>query len=270
MKTDRLLTDTYRPPTASLLDRAANTDAVIDFDGAHATFQEMLREVDSGTLELPDDPEHVQRVREAWGRYECILEAERAMGILESPDPKAAIEGYDLLPRYRKFLKNDRHFIEACPSPALGSPHLLMVGSGPLPVTSYLFERDFGYKVTNVDSSREALETGATILGKLGADQVSVHATGSEVEIDPTVTGVIVAALAGSNRIEKLDIIKNIAGQLQPGARISVRYGKGVRQLFYPGCELDEVEREALGLRWVGGIEPPRDYMNAIGAYEKC
>lgn len=254
----------------SLIDIAATVDVGQNFEHAHETFQRMLREVDEGTLLLPDDDEQVQRIRTAWSQYECVLEAERAIGIMESHNPSDRLETYELLPRYREFLKNDWHFMETCKHPEHGAPHLLMIGSGPLPITSYLFERDFGYAVTNVDVSQEALKTGEAILSKLDSKQKSVYAPGGKVKVAPDVTGVIIAALAGSDRNEKMEIIANVASQLQQGGRISVRYGKGVRQLFYPHCELTPEEREELGLRWVGGVEPPRNYMNSIGVYEKC
>ena len=192
------------------------------------------------------------------------------MNVLGALDPKNEIEQYDLLPRYEKFLATDRFFLEQCGAPELSSPHLLMVGSGPLPISSYVFVSRFGYKVTNVDTSSEALETGKEILEHAGIFQAHQHASGAEVQVGANVTSVIVAALAGTNKEEKLAIIKNIAGQLQPGGRISVRYGTGIRKLFYPDCVLSDAECEEYGIRRIGSFEPPRDYMNAIGVYEKC
>lgn len=268
------MTHEYYPTSDNrLLEHAANADPFNDFETAHQTFNALLHAADTDTLQLPDDEQLEQKVRDAWAQYECILEAERAMGVLESVDPRHSIENYDLLERYKKFLATDRFLLEQCSAPTLGEPHLLMIGSGPLPISSYIFgksERGFGYRVTNVDTSVEALNVGKNILDHVGLEQTFEHASGAEVEIDPTVSAVIVAALAGSNKAEKLDIIKNISTQLQPGARMSVRYGTGVRRLFYPECILTDTECEEYGLRRVGGFEPPRDYMNAIGVYEKC
>lgn len=255
-----------------LLHAAAAVDAEADFDRAHQVFQELLDAADIGMLQLPDDKAIEQRVRDAWARYECVLEAERAFDVLTSPDPHETIKKYDLLPRYRKFLATDKFLLEQC-SVENGTPHLLMIGSGPLPITPYIFGKSaggFGYEVTNVDASSEALAVGQQILGHTGLEQRFQHATGADVEVDPSITSVIIAALAGTNKTEKLAIIANVATQLRSGGRISVRYGTGPRRLFYPECVLDDEECAAYGLRRIGSFEPPRDYMNAIGVYEKC
>lgn len=265
------MTELLTKPDGLLRD-AAIVDAREDFDHAHLVFQELLEAADASRLQLPDDAAVEQRIRDAWTRYECVLEAERAFDVLAAPDPHEAIKGYDLLPRYRKFLATDKFLLEQC-SAEDRPPHLLMIGSGPLPITSYVFGKSdggFGYEVTNVDTSNEALAIGQQILGHAGLEQRFQHAPGADVKVDPSVTSVIIAALAGSNKAEKLAIVANVATQLQPGGRISVRYGTGPRRLFYPECVLDDEECAAYGLRRIGSFEPPRDYMNSIGVYEKC
>lgn len=261
------------PTRNHLLDTVVATDPAEDFESAHRTFSELLAAVDRGTLQLPRDAQLEQDVRQAWSNYECVLEAERALDVLGSPDPRQKIEQYDLLPRYRKFLEADNFFFRQCALPGMTEPHLLMVGSGPLPITSYVFGQSsegFGYRVTNVDSSSEALKVGQRIMEHAGIEQTFVHATGADVQVDPSVTSILVAALAGVSKEEKLAIIGNLSAQIQSGVRINVRYGTGVRQLFYPECVLTDKECDSLGLKRVGEFNPPREYMNSIGAYEKC
>lgn len=262
------------PTHDRLLNEVAVTDPAQDFETAHRVFTDLLQAVDHGTLRLPNDEALEQEVRDAWSRYECILEAQRSLNVLDSPSPREMIGHYDLLPRYREFLQTDAFFLSKCrATEATDVPHLLMVGSGPLPLTSYIFGKSdagFGYEVTNVDTSGEALKVGQQILEHTGLDQAFMHTSGADMSVDASVTGVIVAALAGGSKAEKMDIIRNIAAQAQPGTRINVRYGTGVRRLFYPECILTDEECSENGLLRVGSFEPPRKYMNAIGVYEVC
>ncbi len=247
-----------------------------DFEQARQRFKDLRTAIMDGAYsDLPDD-QTMADVRRAWAEYECYNEARSANDFLGQDDLRAAVANYELFPFYQNFLRADVALLAETVQPrAVGdpTPHLLMVGAGPLPLTSMMFgewEHGQGCRVTNVDNDETALALGKAFMERAAVpNQQFICADGAELIVPEDVDAVIVAALAGEDQAQKIAIISNISAQLRPGARLSFRHGIGNRRLLYPACQLDDALLAQMSMRPAASIQPDQQFFNAIDVLEK-
>ena len=144
---------------------------------------------------------------------------------------------------------------------------ILVVGSGPLPMSALHLRRHFpSAMIDHVDSDPTAVTTGRRFLEAVGVtDDMYLCADGSDVRLTQMYDIVLIAALAGETVAQKQAIIDNVVPHLSNHGRILVRSARGVRGLLYPMFGAQEMQRVKL----LGEHHPTDDTINSAFVYAK-
>lgn len=111
---------------------------------------------------------------------------------------------------------------------------VLVVGSGPLPLTSYEIVHQTGAHVDNVDSSPEAIKLSEQFCPTCGLDMSHYCCKGEDLSAHDQYDLIVLAAMAGGSDADKQKIIDNLSKYLKPSGRILIRSAKNARKLLYP------------------------------------
>jgi SAM-dependent methyltransferase len=197
------------------------------------------------------------------GEYE--LELEWACRIATSPRPRDELERFPYIANYRLLAELERSTVTllAGTSPVGPGSRVAVIGSGPLPLTSFLLAAG-GARVDNVERDGDALDRSRHVAAALGVDglafhQVDVGSGGGGVDL-ATYDLVVLAALVGLAPGRKAAVLRHLAAAMAPGALLLARSARGLRTLLYP-----EVAADALaGFEVLGTVHPTGEVINSV------
>lgn len=113
---------------------------------------------------------------------------------------------------------------------------VLFIGSGPLPMTAIMLALNHGVSSTLVDNDQKAVDISQAIIKTLGLDHMIeiVCADGKSFKNYKDFNVIFVAALAGQNASQKIDIFTHIKEAASAHCHVLARSSWGRRQLLYP------------------------------------
>lgn len=206
----------------------------------------------------------VEHFRELCGDGEYHLELAWAERIAAATDPEAELELFPYVGNYRRL-----SVLEATAVSGAGDrppARVAVVGSGPLPLTSFLLAGEGGAAVDNIDRNVEALAASRRAADALGIPGLGFHlADVGNGPVAPAVTLadydlVVLAALVGLLPARKREVIAQLADAMDPGALLLARSARGLRTVLYPA-----VERAALaGFDVLDVVHPDDDVINSV------
>ena len=206
----------------------------------------------------------VPHFRELCGDGEYLLEFGWAERIAAADDPAAELERFPYVDNYRRL-----SVMEAAALAGVGAVppvRVAVIGSGPLPLTSFLLAGEGGAQVDNIERNVEALTASRRAADALGVAGLGFHL--ADVGGGPLAPAValgdydlvVLAALVGLTPVQKRRAIAHVATHMTPGALLLARSARGVRTLLYPA-----VDRSALaGFDVLGVIHPTDDVINSV------
>lgn len=252
-RTSRIVRDLYEQlASAPSLEPSEATNALF------SRLVEQCTETDAGTAaDVLGDPE-VSRLRprliELCSEGEYLLERSWARAAVEAANPRAELARFPYHANYERLTQLEVHALLGAVERA-GEVHeerrvrrALFVGSGPLPLTSFLLADLYGMKVDNVDSDPEAHGLGTELARATGlSDELSFRlCDAAEVEDLGDYDVVFLAALVGLDEEEKQSIIERLRRRMRPGALLVIRTAHRMKSLLYPKVEPEDL----------GGFEP--------------
>jgi len=220
---------------------------------------------DSKTTISSLDPVVKLNVRQISSNAESEMEKYWARRVIDSSDPESELQKFPYLDNYIELTRRE---LELVGTSGLLLNHLhavLIIGSGPLPLSAFEMNRQSGARVDHVDSSHEAIVLCRDISTALGVESAYYHALGHEVVPDKKYDLVLVAALAGASTGDKQRIIDNILPFLSDNGRIVVRSAKDNRELLYPAIEAAALS----GVRLLKEYHPTDYIINSVLVYER-
>jgi precorrin-6B methylase 2 len=111
-----------------------------------------------------------------------------------------------------------------------GGDHVVMIGSGPFPITAILLYTEFGIRVTAVDCDHGAVEISRQVIKQLGLERgISVELGQGQSFVPSDFSSVIVALLAHPKEL----ILQNIFANYRHRSKVICRTSHGVRQALY-------------------------------------
>ncbi|KAL0637682.1 hypothetical protein Q9L58_003242 [Maublancomyces gigas] len=181
---------------------------------------------------------------------ECRLEAYWAEKIghfkLESQVNKALLE----FPYYSNYVDLTKMELYALFSMSPVKPRsFAFIGSGPLPLTSLciadIINKEASssgapIRIHNIDRDQQAISLSSSLCQKLGrrARSLTFQCTEAVEERSrqdlKAFDVVYLAALVGSTKAQKQEIISDVAGRMRPGAFLVLRSAHSLRSLLYP------------------------------------
>lgn len=209
---------------------------------------------------------HAAALRALCGTGEAWLERHWAQRIAASPDPRAELARFPYLDNYRDLVR-----MELGALAALGRPtprRVVVLGSGPLPLTGLVLAADHGAEVVGVDRDPIALQAGDAVAAATGL-QPAVR--GLVADLEATLTAplrseleqadaVVVAALVGADPAAKAAVTARIAEAARPDTLLLVRSAAGLRALLYP--EVTPADLPALDV--LLEVHPGTDVVNSV------
>lgn len=174
--------------------------------------------------------------------------AEKLLGM---PDLPATLqEHYPYRKHYERATRLEYQALSACAEQPVR--RILMVGSGPLPMTSIqLVQQAAGdLSIDNLDISGEASDIGKRICAGLGLSGRMNFLTGDISAKDDLAPydAIWLAALAGDNH-NKGRLLKHLYRHMKPGALLLVRTACQLRALIYPAITTADLQPFALRLK---------------------
>lgn len=206
-----------------------------------------------------------RRVQDVASRSETEMEIYWAQKIIASSHPQLALAQFPYCDNYAKLVEREVALIESSGCQLDKRSKVLMVGSGPLPMTAFELMRQRQVLVDHVDVSSEAIEICQSVGEKLGISCGHILGDGAKVVLESEYDVVVIAGLAGESVIQKQAIIDNIASNLKTGGRILLRSAKGARALLYPAVKSSDFN----GVRLLQEYHPNDDVINSVFIYEK-
>lgn len=220
---------------------------------------------DTATIFSSIDPLIQSNIRKICSDAETEMEKFWAQHIITSPDPQMALQAFPYMDNYIELTQRELHLVSKSGLVLDRSHSVLMIGSGPLPLSAFEIHRQSGARVDHVDSSLAAIDLCRGVSSRLGLDSTYHHALGHEVVLDKQYDLVLVAALAGVSTEDKQHIIDNILPSLAAGGRIIVRSAAGNRQLLYSSIDAQKLK----GVRLLQEYHPTDHIINSVLIYER-
>ncbi len=174
-------------------------------------------------------------------RGEFELEHFWVQKILESDDVWKSLESFPYYDNYVKIADFESAALKAC---NVHTDHkILFVGSGPLPLSSIVLNKNHGFAVDNVDIDKEACRLSKNLINKLNLShppQVFCKDIFNITDFS-SYDCIIVAALVGKNDQEKEKIIEHITRHVQKHTHIALRSSCDLGVLLYPRISLESL-----------------------------
>nr|WP_260173984.1 nicotianamine synthase family protein [Nocardioides albus] len=162
---------------------------------------------------------------------EQALEQAWADRIARSSDPTEAFTRFPYLENYRLLVEME---LEAVRRQGAVPRHVLLLGSGPLPLTALCLAEQ-GIAVHCVDHDAEAIRLSSAVAGRVGTVGVTFeHADAAAATPPGPVDVVLLAGLVGADDAAKAAVLDQAVTHLAPRGLVLARSARGLRTLLYP------------------------------------
>lgn len=240
----------------------------------------------------------IMDLRRLCGEAEGLLEAEwarRMIGMVrekagKEPNPSSILQTFPYYTNYEDLARLEFSLLSAfMPPTSTSSPNTIaFLGSGPLPLTSFLLSTHFPphTRILNIDRDEAAIAMSAQLAAGLGiapymefirqevcGDERSTLVSSDAVEIRNPKSNMIpwgsinvlfLAALVGMTSAEKIPILADLSKVLQRGTCVVVRSAWGVRGVLYPILELDPAVLAEAGYDVLATLHPWDKVVNSV------
>lgn len=230
----------------------------------NALFTQLVSEIVAG----PDvrlDLRTQQNMRRIASIAETEMELYWAKKIIASAAPSKTLGAFPYLNNYRELVRREILLVEKSGYTLNERSRVLMVGTGPLPLTGLELVAQRNVDVDHVDISISALAMCSLVSNRLGLTCGHVLGDGATAILTKTYDLVIIAALAGITTEQKQAIINNILPSLTDDGRILLRSAHGMRTLLYPDVLANAFDRVKL----LEEYHPSDDIINSVLVYKK-
>jgi hypothetical protein len=207
----------------------------------------------------------IHRVRAA---YERDRELIQARNLVQAGDGREQLKSTIEQESYWAFGEELRRALD-------GSRHILVAGSGPLPLTALCIGAALDARVTCIERDRECHALGRQLIAMSGrGDHFEcinadiLHVT----DLDPydAIVGVVLLGVStgGKEASTKATIARHIINYMSPGARMVLRDPHGLGKLLYPSVDLDATAGIRV-TRHVPEVGPTRPYRSGLVIAER-
>ena len=230
----------------------------------NAAFTELVTSVVATSGHMEQSESVCEQVRHTAAAAETELELAWARRIQEADTPLEVAALFPYADNYTELVRREIECVEAS-GKLLDGGRILIIGSGPLPLSAYEYVRQRSVIADHVDISARAVVLCHDVSRLLGVPGETLLGDGRTVTLSSRYDAILVAGLAGETLSDKQAIIDHIVPVLVEDGRIIVRSAKGSRALLYPAIE-------AAGLRNVSLLSeyhPDDDVINSVFIYKK-
>lgn len=205
-----------------------------------------------------------REVRRRCSEAEGHLEHAWSRRISGAASPCRALEAFPYQDNYRQLARTELQLLGRAGLRLSKGSRIAMIGSGPLPLTTWHIQQQADVEVMHIDASAEAVVASERLARRLGWHCHHMAASGEAVALQPEGYDlVLIAGLAGQSAMEKQRIVDNILPALAPGGKLLLRSAQGARGLLYPPFAATDIARVQLQAVY----HPPRGSSIINSAY---
>lgn len=207
----------------------------------------------------------IHRVRAAYERDRELLEARN---LVQANDGQARLKRTIEHESYWAFGEELRRALD-------GSRHILVAGSGPLPLTALCIGAALDVRVTCVERDPECHTLGRRLIAMSGRNE-HFECVNADIlhmmdfnDYD-AIVGVVLLGVAtgGTETSTKATIARHIINHMSPGARMVLRDPHGLGKLLYPSVDLDATAGVRI-TRHVPEVGPTHPYRSGLVIAER-
>jgi len=157
----------------------------------------------------------------------------------------------------------------------IGKRNTLFIGSGPLPLSAYLYTEK-AIPVSVLDINKKAITLSKKFFKHISTEKNKQRGADSKILLDTSIdhifgdihkfnsinnySCIFLGALVGSSPQEKHKILKKIIDSAKPGTRIITRTVEGLAELLYPSVKVPNSSK----IKKIKYVPVPRDIINPI------
>lgn len=206
-----------------------------------------------------------KNIRQIAASAETEMELYWAQKIIASHNPAEAVQSFPYLNNYRELVRREIALVEKSGYLLTKDSRVLMIGTGPLPLTGLELMAQRNVQVDHVDISLTALAVCSLVGNRLGLKCGHILGDGASATLTTKYDIVFVAALAGETVEQKQAIIDNALAAVTKNGRILLRSAYGTRTLLYPGIPANAIK----GVELLEEYHPQDDIINSVFIYRK-
>jgi nicotianamine synthase len=207
----------------------------------------------------------IHRVRAA---YERDKELVQARNLVESADAASRLKSIIERESYWAMGSELRQALA-------GTRHVLVAGSGPLPLTALSIGANLDVRVTCVERDAECHDLGHALIALSELGHRIASRKGDILEMDDfdaydAIVGVVLLGVnvEGEQASAKARIARHIIEYMAPGTRLVLRDPHGLGRLLYPSVMLEESDAVSV-VRHVPEVGPTRPYRSGLVVAER-
>lgn len=200
--------------------------------------------------------------------YERDKELVQARNLVHAGDGRA---------RLKRTIEQETYWAlgEELRSALAGSRHILVAGSGPLPLTALCIGTALDVRVTCVERDAECYNLGRQLIGMSGLDERFESINADILDLQDfdrydAIVGVVLLGVGtdGNQASTKATIARHIIAHMSPGTRMVLRDPHGLGKLLYPSVDLGE-SADVRVTRHVPEVGPTRPYRSGLVITER-
>ena len=207
----------------------------------------------------------IHRVRAAYERDKELIQARN---LVQADDAREQLERTIEHESYWAMGEELRRALDA-------SQHILVAGSGPLPLTALCIGASLGVRVTCVERDRECHTLGRKLI-KMSSHADNFDCINADIldfmsfDAYDAIVGVVLLGVGteGNKPSTKGTIARHIITHMSPGARMVLRDPHGLGKLLYPSVDLTETPGVRV-TRHVPEVGPTRPYRSGLVIAER-
>ena len=232
----------------------------------NSTMSKLVKAVTLTTQkELSQTPLHQQQaIRQLSSMAEYELEIYWSRRIIAARNPKKELAKFPYTRNYALLVEREVELLASTGLKLADGHKVLIVGSGPLPLTYVELFKQTGASIDLLDSSSDAITTSEKFCHSLDLVATHIKAKGETAQLPHQYDAILLAALAGNTKDEKQTIINNLLQYLKHDGKLTARSASGTRTLLYPA-----IESPFKGLQLIAQNHPDDEVINSILIYEK-
>lgn len=206
----------------------------------------------------------IDMIRSVSSSTEYELEKYWSYKIARAKDPKKALARFPYQNNYTLLVERELALLKETGTTFSKNNSILVVGSGPLPLTYIELAKQSSAHIELVDSSKEAIDLSQRFCDAL--DLTAVHHNGfaETITLEKQYDVILLAALVGDSYREKQVVIANLKKYLNPNGRLLARSAVESRSLLYP-----QITGDFKGLTLLAEHHPKDEIINSILIYKK-
>jgi len=207
----------------------------------------------------------IHRVRAAYERDKELVQA------------RNLVDTADAAGRLRRIIEQERYWAMGSElrDALAGARHVLVAGSGPLPLTALSIGTNLDVRVTCVERDAECHDLGNRLVALSGLGHCIASRKADILEMDDfdaydAIVGVVLLGVdaEGEQASAKTQIARHIIGHMRPGTRLVLRDPHGLGRLLYPSVTLEQSDAVTV-VRHVPEVGPTQPYRSGLVVAER-